>query len=86
MFRNTGGYACIEEPDKPRREADTFSCGHCNSITHVKAKADPTELGGLCKVCMKLICCKCVGKGCDPLEEKLRRWESKQDSLRSYGL
>lgn len=84
-MRRAGGYACIAEPDKPLREADTFSCAHCNRITHVKPFADAADLGGLCKICMGLVCAGCVGKGCDPLEEKLRRSEERGIALRSYG-
>jgi len=66
-------------------ETDTFTCFHCDMVTHVKPKMDAADMGGLCKVCMKLICRHCVGKGCDPLEEKLARAEAKERALRSYG-
>lgn len=65
-------------------ETDTFSCNHCNRVTHVKARMDPAELGGLCKICYGLICKFCVGRGCDPLEAKLERAEARYHALRSY--
>lgn len=64
-------------------EVDTFSCFHCNRVVHVKPKMDPADMGGLCKQCMKLICKYCVGKGCDPLEEKLKRSEDRDRFWRS---
>lgn len=85
MWR-AGGYSCISEPDCSPVEQDTFTCGHCNYIVHVKPKTDPTNLGGMCKQCMKLVCPRCVGKGCDPLEKKLERAEARAAALRSYGL
>lgn len=82
MFRS-GGYASISSPDG-LTEADTFSCSHCNRVVHVKAKADPASLGGLCKNCMGLICQTCVGGGCDPFEKKLERAEHRDRVLKSY--
>lgn len=66
-------------------EADTFSCAHCNALTHVLPKMDPADLGGLCKQCAKLICCRCLDKGCTPLEKKLELAEKREIALRSYG-
>lgn len=98
-MRNPGGYGMLITPDKAvvhfdgrRREVnagthevDTFTCFHCGRVKHVKPKMDAADLGGLCKVCMKLICEHCVGKGCDPFEEKLKRSEARDRALRSYG-
>lgn len=85
-MRNPKGYATLSHPDHAVKEADTFTCFHCNSIRHVKAKQDPTNIGGLCKTCMQLICENCVNKGtCDPFIEKIERWEQRNESLRSYG-
>lgn len=56
-------------------ETDYFRCDHCSRQVRVKPKEDPANIGGMCKRCMKLICCHCVGKGCDPFEEKLKRIE-----------
>ena len=82
---NLDGLKCEEVPEGVI-EADTFSCGHCNRITHVRPRQDPSEIGGLCKVCYSLICPYCVGRGCDPLEAKLEREEERYHTLRSYGL
>jgi hypothetical protein len=63
----------------------TFTCGHCNNLNVVKVKCRPEDLGGLCKVCMKLICPGCYKTGmCDPFEEKLKRSEERGIALRSY--
>ena len=63
----------------------TFTCGHCNCVKIMKYKARPEDMGGLCKICMKLICSKCVETGmCDPFEEKLKRAEARGIALRSY--
>lgn len=85
-MRRPGGYATITDPDKPLVELDTTTCAHCQKVTHIKARARPEDLGGLCKACMGLICQHCVGKGCDPFEKQLERSEARQEALRSYGL
>lgn len=100
-MRNPGGYSFVCTPvetvadfDKVTKETidpgtferDTFTCKHCNRVTHVKPRMDAASLGGLCKICYGLICPFCVGKGCDPFEAKLERQEARQLALRSYGL
>ena len=77
-MRNPGGYACIVEPDRPTRECDTFTCAHCNRVTHVKPGARAEDIGGLCKQCMGLICPRCVGQACVPFEKKLEAWEARE--------
>jgi hypothetical protein len=72
-----GGYAQIVEPDRPTRELDTFTCGHCNRITHVKARERPEDIGGLCKQCMGLICPACVGRACVPFLRRLDEIEAR---------
>jgi hypothetical protein len=75
-MRNPGGYAFSFDPGGIRQEADSFTCFHCNRVIMVKPKCDPTELGGMCRLCMKMICPECVDKGsCDPFEKKLERSE-----------
>ncbi len=60
-------------------ECDTFTCGHCQRLTHVLPLMDAADLGGLCKCCMRLICGKCVDKGlCTPWEVMIERMEDKQ--------
>jgi hypothetical protein len=60
-------------------EQSTFTCVHCNAPRRVKPYCDPADLGGLCRVCMGVICERCVGSGCDPLEEKIKRVEHDQN-------
>jgi hypothetical protein len=76
-MRRPGGYARIDDPDRGRQEFDTFTCAHCNRITHVKPKARPEDIGGLCKVCMGLICAACVGDACVPFLRRLDEMEAR---------
>lgn len=100
-MRKPGGYAVLVTPqnsivtyDRLQRqtinagttEADTFTCGHCGSIVHVLPRQDPSNIGGLCKQCMTLICPRCLDKGCEPLERKLEQAEARDRTLRSYDL
>lgn len=86
-MRRAGGYAVITDPNAGVKEADTYTCFHCNTIVHVPVKADPANIGGLCKQCMKLVCPRCTAKGtCDPWEEQMKRAEAAYHARRSYGL
>jgi hypothetical protein len=63
------------------KERDTFTCSHCNKITHVVPFCDPADLGGYCSVCDKLVCKDCaylqsLGKPCTPFMERLARMET----------
>jgi hypothetical protein len=64
---------------------DTSTCGHCGRVTHIKPGMRPEDCGGLCKICMRLICPQCVGFSCDVIEKKLERAEARGIALRSYG-
>jgi hypothetical protein len=77
-MRNPGGYSIITDPGAPTREADTFTCRHCQKIVFVKPFADPADMGGRCTCCDALICPSCVGKGCDHIEKKLARLEARK--------
>ena len=80
------GYATLFGPDVTK-ECDTFTCGHCQYIVHVPPRADPADMGGLCKQCMKLICPRCVNKAvCSPWEKQMEREEARDRALRSYGI
>lgn len=81
-MRRPGGYLVSVGPDGTD-EHDTFTCCHCNFVTVVKPKEPP---GGYCSLCAKLICERCTGKGCDPFEQKLERWERRGQLLRACGL
>lgn len=83
-MRNPGGYACVSEPDRPLREADTFTCAHCNRVVHVPAKANPDELGGFCRMCMSMVCPQCANGSCTPFEKKLAEIEARYHARRSY--
>jgi hypothetical protein len=86
-MRRAGGYAVITEGDGGRREADTFSCSHCQRIVFVRARQDPSELGGFCRACMRHICGPCADVGsCTPFEKMLERVEARDRFLRSAGL
>lgn len=84
MFR-VGGYAYTFDTDGVRQEADTFTCAHCNRVVIVRPKCNPDDLGGNCRLCMKMVCPKCVDLGCTPFEKKLEKWEARDRALRSYG-
>lgn len=86
-MRKAGGYAIICDPCAPIKEMDTFTCHHCDRIVHVEAKANVDDLGGMCRICMKLVCPRCVDAGtCTPLEKRLTEQENKYHTLKSYGL
>lgn len=84
------GYACISEPGKAIRETDTHTCAHCSFIVHTPVNKKIEEVGDFCRSCMKVICLRCVGKGCTPFELRIEREEkafaARRDALRSYGL
>lgn len=86
-MRSPGGYALICDPVSGLREMDTFTCKHCNGVKYVRPKERPEDLGGLCKVCMGLICGPCVNDGtCVPFEKKLEQVEARDRARRSYGI
>ena len=85
-IRGYSGYATLTSPEGFRREADTFTCGHCNTVVHIRPKTALEDLGGRCAVCDTLICGKCVKTGrCDPVEEKLKRVEKTNDFRRWFS-
>lgn len=86
-MRKPQGYATLCEPDKAPVECDTFTCAHCNHIVHVKPRAAAEDIGGLCKVCMGMICGPCVNLlVCDVFEKKLERMEARDRFLRQAVL
>ena len=99
-MRNPHGYATIigdlarKDPKLVEQgirhteaEIDTYQCSHCNAVKHVPPCMDAADMGGLCKICMGLICPKCVDKGvCAPWEAEMERREAREESLRSYGM
>jgi hypothetical protein len=83
-MRNPGGQLLIYE-DGRERAHDSFTCAHCQKVTFVRAKQKPEDLGGLCKVCMGLICSACVGQPCKTVEQRLAEEEASYEARRSYG-
>jgi len=81
-MKNPQGYAHTwdRETGVILKEADTFTCKHCNKVTFVKPFCDPADLGGHCCVCDGLICRDCnykrsLGKPCVPFMKRLERQE-----------
>lgn len=67
-------------------EQETFTCGHCNNVIRVPHRANPDDLGGMCRICMSMVCGPCVEKReCDPFEKKLKRIEDRSRFLGSIG-
>ena len=83
--RSASGRGVEASPDGTKYE-DFFRCYHCQRTVFVRPRQDPTELGGLCKSCMHLICPTCVGKVCTPWEKAMERMEARQRFLNSAGL
>lgn len=77
------GYAVEMRDGVVVKERDSFTCCHCNGIVFVKPKQDPSEMGGMCLLCMKHTCPTCAGNGCVPFEKKLRAMESRDRLLRA---
>ena len=68
-------------------EIDTFTCGHCCRIVHVPVRASPSDIGGLCKQCMELICPQCVDKRtCTPWEREMEEQAAVAEFRKSAGL
>lgn len=68
---------------------DSFTCAHCNKVRFVKPMQRAEDMGGICHLCgdknrPSFICELCVGKGCDPFEKKLDRWEKRDRLLRCF--
>jgi hypothetical protein len=86
MFR-PGGYLYSFDPGGVRQEADTFTCHHCNRVVIVRPKCSPDDLGGMCRLCMKMICPSCVELGlCTPFEKKIEEQETREYRLRCFGV
>jgi hypothetical protein len=90
-MRNAGGYAFIVNPTPGKirldggrvdmacegiTEYDSFTCGHCNCVRHVRARERPEDLGGLCKSCMKLICPAASIRAVRRLRSASKKWSS----------
>ena len=85
-MRKPQGYGVMFGPDGVIEEHDTRTCAHCNTVHKIYPRMKPEDMGGLCKICMGLICSRCVDLGCTPFEKKLEMVEAKDRALRSYGM
>lgn len=86
-MRNAQGYARQDWIDGHVVECDTFTCAHCQHVVFVRPKADPTEVGGFCRQCAKMICPKCVNlMTCTPWEKEMERREAQARFRNSLGV
>jgi len=63
----------------PNREFDGVICAHCGCHDRMAPGRNPEDIGARCSCCDKLICYRCRGKGCMPLEMRLDQWERYND-------
>ena len=86
-MRRPGGQAEWSGGGQKTVTRDTFSCCHCNAVVFVKPKADPSEMGGFCRLCMKHVCKKCEALGkCVPFERRLEEIERRGKLLEAAGI
>ena len=86
-MRKPQGCAEIVQPDAPTKRADTITCCHCQAIVFVKARQDPSEAGGFCRLCYAHICGPCADAGkCTPFEARLEQMEGRRAFYRGVGL
>jgi hypothetical protein len=84
MRGTKGGYATFHGEFGPVREADTYTCQHCQRVTILKPREFPH---GTCKACMGFICARCygaltLGEMCRPTARRLADYERKiRDAL-----
>lgn len=89
MFLTPGGYATLIGPDG-MKQADTFTCAHCNRLVIVKPGTQPEDV---CWHCMDakrplagLICKACVAKRrCAPHERWLETVERNFEKARAVA-
>jgi len=82
MHKALTGLGTLIGPWGEITEWPTVTCGHRPTVRRVQPFCDPADLGGLCKICMRVICEQCVGLGCDPFEKKLEREEASYHARR----
>jgi len=82
-MRQPQGYSVITGPAPGAGEWDTITCAHCNSPRRVKPMAPAGEMPNVCHLCgdkhrPSFLCeKKACNDGCDPFEEKLKRYEAR---------
>lgn len=99
-MRRPQGFAITADPgsDRPLREEDTITCGHCQALVFIKPGTGATvyrifdeeawtwreEPGAFCRICMRAVCLQCHAYGgCLPWEKMLDRMEAKDRFVRS---
>lgn len=78
------GYTFTTDGNGNTQEGESFTCFHCQKIVIIPPKSRPEDMGGLCYLCYRLVCPNCVGKDCDPFEEKRKRLEASYLARKSY--
>ena len=83
MRKALTGLATWWGPNGEVKQKATFTCAHCEHVKRVEPFCDPADLGGLCKVCMGVICDKpeCHLQ-CDPIIKKIERFEKAAQARR----
>jgi hypothetical protein len=84
-MRRPGGYLVVAGAAGVA-EADTFTCRHCQRVRLVRPKERPEDLGGLCRVCMGLVCPDCAGGACVPFERRLEMAEARGRLFRDIAI
>lgn len=89
-MRQAQGYTIISGPAPGTGELDSYTCAHCNRVRFVKPMAPANEMPDVCHLCgnkhrPSFICEHCVGKGCDPFEEKLKRMEKRAHYMAEWS-
>ena len=78
-MRRASNYSTLTDPGGVL-ERDGYTCNHCQKIVHVQPRQAPEDLGGLCKVCMGLLC-----PGCYDLRMRkgvtCKTWQAQMDEM-----
>ena len=78
------GYAVTVDPNGATVEQDTLTCAHCNSVFFLKPRENPSDAGGLCRLCYSFVCGSCADSGeCTPFEKLLERMEARDRLLKA---
>jgi hypothetical protein len=82
LRQKPGGVVEISGPEGVVEMAAS-TCAHCNRITPIPPGSRAEDVGiALCHGCMKLICRRCAGLGCRPIERWIEQQEAKGRMLR----
>jgi hypothetical protein len=80
-----GGYTVETTLEGNAIEGETYWCGHCGAHTHIRPFQRASDVGGMCKGCMKTLCPRCAREysmtlECAPLEELIKKIEKEHAS------